>query len=129
MKELGLFRPGPSGLSALATNGTLMCRGHGVPVMVTGSLLIFKLDTKWYSDVPWARSTREDDTGYLLVFKLHTFWYIDVSGTRSTGDGETGNLSLVLNFTPCGTLMCRGHGVPEMVKLAIYLQFQKPAKL
>ena len=73
MTELGLFRPGPSGLSAFATNGTLMCRGHGLPVMVTGSLLIFKLDTKWYSDVPWARSTREDDTGYLLFFfKFHT---------------------------------------------------------
>ena len=52
MKELGLFRPGPSGLSALATNGTVMRWGQREPEVVTGSLLVFKLDTKWYSDVP-----------------------------------------------------------------------------
>ena len=35
-KEVGLLRPGPRGPKvALAPNGTVKCRGHGVPEMVT----------------------------------------------------------------------------------------------
>ena len=35
-KEVGLLRPGPTwSEGALAPNGTVKCRGHGVPEMVT----------------------------------------------------------------------------------------------
>ena len=35
-KEVGLLRPGPEGASA--PNGTMKCRGHGVPEMVTPAM-------------------------------------------------------------------------------------------
>ena len=38
-KEVGLLRPEPRGPeSASAQNGTMMCRGHGVPEMVTPTM-------------------------------------------------------------------------------------------
>ena len=38
-KEVGLLRPGPRGSKVLSTpNGTMMCRGHGVPEMVTTAM-------------------------------------------------------------------------------------------
>ena len=38
-KEVGLLRPGPRGPNVLRhLNGTMMCRGHGVPEMVTPAM-------------------------------------------------------------------------------------------
>ena len=38
-KEVGLLRPGPSRpKGASAPNGKVMCRGHGVPEMVTPAM-------------------------------------------------------------------------------------------
>ena len=38
-KEVGLLRPGPRGPKVLsAPNGTMMCRGHEVPEMVTPAM-------------------------------------------------------------------------------------------
>ena len=67
---------------ALAPNGTMMCRGHGVPEMVTpdcsglGHVGRRCFGTKWYDDVPGARSIRDSDTGnednssFVRFFKL-----------------------------------------------------------
>ena len=46
--------------------------------------------TKWYGDVPGARSTR-DGRGHVARRCFGTKWYGDVPGARSTRDGDTGN--------------------------------------
>ena len=58
-----------------------MCRGHGVPELVTGLGHVARMyfGTKWYGDVPGARSTRDGDTGnednssFAQFFKLDKY--------------------------------------------------------
>ena len=65
--------------------------------------------TKWYGEVPGARSTRDGDTGnednssFARFFKAWATWPEGASA-------------------PNGTVMCRGHGVPEMVTPAMRTQ-------
>ena len=79
----------PEGASA--PNGTMMCRGHGVPEMVT----------------PAMRTTT-----VLLGFLNSGLGHVArrCFGTKWYDEGAS---------APNGTMMCQGHGVPEMVTPAM----------
>ena len=76
-KEVGLLRPGPRGPKVLwaasAPNGTVMCRGHGVPKMVTPAmrttavLLVFLNLTNMLCSVLLRRVHKFGDTGHYKI--------------------------------------------------------------
>ena len=75
--------------------------------------------TKWYDDVPGARSTRDGDTGnednssFARFFKLDKyamFSFAMTSGLASDSD----KFKIIITLRR-GTVKSRGHGVPEMV--------------
>ena len=97
-KEVGLLRPGPRGPKVLRHQMVwMMCRGHGVPEMVTPAMrtTAVLLGFLNLTDVPGARSTRDGDTGnednssFARFFKLDRyamFSFAMTSGLASDSD-------------------------------------------
>ena len=90
----------PEGASA--PNGTVMCRGHGVPEMVTPAM-----------------KTTAVLFGFLNLTNA-MFSFAMTSGLASDSD----KFKIIITWpegasAPNGTVMCRGHGVPEMVTPAM----------
>ena len=106
-----------SGLKgASAPNGTMKCRGHGVPEMVTPAmrttavLLGFLNLTNMFS-FAMTSSLASDSDKFKIIITLR----------RAQKFGDTGpykNFDFLFNRLPAA-MKCRGHGVPEMVTPAM----------
>ena len=112
-KEVGLLRPGatwPEGASA--PNGTVMCRGHGVPEMVTPAMRtaavllgcnednssfarFFKLDND---------TGNEDNSSFARFFKLDKYAMFRFAMTTGLASDSLGIYGLNLTNMPCSVL-------------------------
>ena len=108
-KEVGLLRPGPRWPEgASAPNGTVMCQGHGILEMVTPAIAGFRrrIDALFVSGV---------------VVSCRCHW--ESRPQEGGGIAQAWATWPEGASAPNGTVMCRGHGVPEMVTPAGRRQF------
>ena len=112
---------------ASAPNGTMKCRGHGVPEMVTPAMRTTAVLLGFLTWQICHDTGNKDNSSFARFFKLDKyamFSFAMTSGLASDSD----KFKIIITrrrvqtfgaSAPNGTMKCRGHGVPEMVTPAM----------